>query len=44
MTFCLREFHILHLIFTEGGAKLFVGMTRNDVTVNVKGGATCIDS
>ena len=24
-----------------GTAKLFVGMTRNDVTVNIKGGATC---
>ena len=24
-----------------GAAKLFVGVTRNDVTVNNKGGATC---
>ena len=27
-----------------GAAKLFVGVSRNDVTVNNKGGATCIST
>ena len=32
------------LIYPEGGAQytsLLVGMTRNDVMVNIRGGATC---
>ena len=31
-------------LVTLGTAKLFMGMTGNDVTVNIKGGATCNNS
>ena len=47
VTFCLHKFLVSHLmhwyILREGlnMASLLVGMTRNDVMVNIRGGATC---
>ena len=45
--YCWHKFHISRLLHCDtpregfGAAKLFVGMARDDVTVNNKGGAAC---
>ena len=50
MKFCSREFCIPHLLQWHtpweglGTAKLFVGVAVNGITVNNKGGTTCINT
>ena len=42
--FCSQKLSLLYLYIPRewlGTAKLFMGVARNDVTVNNKGGATC---
>ena len=49
MKFCLHEFRVSHLLHYYtlrkglGMAKLFMDMTENEIIVNSKVGATCIN-